>query len=54
MRLLLDTHVWLWWQMRPERLSPAAISALSDPNNEVFLSTVSTWEIAVKTAVGKL
>ncbi len=54
MRLLLDTHVWLWWLTDPGRLSRAAHAALSDPDNQLFLSPASTWEIVVKAAAGRL
>jgi PIN domain nuclease of toxin-antitoxin system len=53
-KLLLDTHVWLWWHLAPARLSPALRQAVADTRNEVFLSTVSTWEMAIKIAAGKL
>ena len=54
MRLLLDTHVWLWWNTEPEKLSAAARRQVSDPRNEVFLSAASVWEMAIKQRLGKL
>ena len=54
MRLLLDTHVLLWSLARPDRLASAAAAALRDPGNDVFVSAASTWEIAIKSALGKL
>ena len=54
MRLLLDTHVWLWWNTEPERLSSASRRQIGDSRNEVFLSTASVWEIAIKQRLGKL
>jgi len=54
LRLLLDTHVWLWWNTEPERLSAAARRQIGDPRNEVFLSAASVWEIAIKQRLGKL
>lgn len=54
MKLLLDTQIWLWLQTAPERLSPVATDALVDPANTVFLSVASTWEMAIKSAAGKL
>ncbi len=54
MRLLLDTHVLLWSANEPERLSAAARSAITDGDNEIFVSAVSAWEIAVKQSIGKL
>ena len=54
MRLLLDTVTLLWITLDDPRLSLAVRSAFGDPGNEIFLSVVSTWEIAVKYALGKL
>ena len=48
MRLLLDTHTFLWLDGSPEQLSPAAIAACEDPTNELYLSVVSAWEIQIK------
>jgi PIN domain nuclease of toxin-antitoxin system len=46
-RLLLDTHAWLWRLLSPELLSQAAEDAIADPENEIFLSPTSTWETLV-------
>lgn len=54
MRILLDTQVWLWLQVSPERLSDVSLEMLADPANELFLSAASAWEIAVKVGIGKL
>ncbi len=54
MRILLDTHCWLWLQTKPQRLSQQARTLLQDPGNQIFLSAVSSWEIAIKYALGKL
>lgn len=54
MRLLLDTHVWLWWNAQPERLSTLARKHIENPRNEVFLSTASVWEMAIKRSLGRL
>jgi PIN domain nuclease of toxin-antitoxin system len=54
MRLLLDTHVWLWLQAEPERLSPRALDAVTDDGNDLILSAASSWEIAIKFALGKI
>ncbi|MEM7582273.1 MAG: type II toxin-antitoxin system VapC family toxin [Acidobacteriota bacterium] len=54
MRLLLDTHCWLWMQVAPERISASARDQLEDPANTLFLSSASSWEIAIKWALGKL
>jgi PIN domain nuclease of toxin-antitoxin system len=53
-RLLLDTHAYLWWDMGGEHLHPAAFAAIADPENAVLVSAASIWEIAVKRAIGKL
>jgi len=54
MRLLLDTGAFLWLVMDSPRLSAQARALFADPDNEVFLSSVSVWEIAVKHALGRL
>jgi len=53
-RLLLDTHVFLWWLDDPELLSSAASKAISDGKNTVYVSAAVVWEIAIKKALGKL
>lgn len=53
MRLLLDTHALLWW-FQDSRLSMPAKRAITDPANEVFVSSASAWEIAIKQRAGKL
>jgi PIN domain nuclease of toxin-antitoxin system len=52
--LLLDTHVVLWSLLEPDRLSPATAAAIADPGNEVLVSAVVAWEIAIKQSLGKL
>ena len=54
MRLLLDTHVVLWSLTEPVKLRGETREALEDAQNDVFVSAVSGWEIAVKRALGKL
>lgn len=54
MRLLLDTQVWLWMIVAPERFSPAARRLVASEGNELILSAASSWEIAIKHALGKL
>ncbi len=54
MKLLLDTHVWLWMALAPERLGADSRSLLADRGNALFLSIASAWEIVVKDARGKL
>jgi PIN domain nuclease of toxin-antitoxin system len=53
-RLLLDTCTFLWLSTGDEALSTRALDWITDPENEVFLSAVSTWEIAVKHRLGRL
>ncbi|MDP2956244.1 MAG: type II toxin-antitoxin system VapC family toxin [Longimicrobiales bacterium] len=54
MRILPDTHVWLWMTAEPERLGPDARALLEDASNEILLSAASAWEIAIKVGIGKL
>ena len=54
MDLLLDTHVFLWWDSKVARLGDRAKALISSPSNRVFVSAVSIWEIAIKRRVGKL
>ncbi len=54
MKVLLDTCTFLWVITDSEDLSPKARRLFADPGNEVFVSSVSTWEIVVKHALGKL
>lgn len=44
MSLLLDTHVWLWRLLEPDRVSAAAKNAISESRSKLFLSPISTWE----------
>ena len=54
MRVLVDTHCWLWALTRPQVLSSEAAELLSDGETEVVFSAASVWEIAIKSALGKL
>lgn len=45
MKLLLDTHIWLWSFREPHKLSSEVHQVLADPRNEVFLSPISLWEV---------
>ena len=53
-RFLLDTHAVLWALAEPAKLGRPARTALEDARNEVFVSVVSGWEIAIERALGKL
>ncbi len=54
MRLLLDTHTFLWWIADDPRLSPRASALISDGANQVHLSAASAWEIVVKSDLGRV
>ena len=53
-RLLLDTHVLIWALGNDPKLGPATREALTDPNNDAYVSAATVWEIAIKRALGKL
>lgn len=53
MRALLDTHVWLWMLTEPQRLGSAR-EMIEDARTELLLSAASSWEIAIKYALGRL
>lgn len=48
MRILLDTHIVLWTLKDDERLSSAAKDMITDPNNDIFYSSASTWKVTIK------
>src|SRR5262249_18654567 len=54
MRLLLDSHVFLWWLQDSRRLGRAARRAIEAPTSSVFVSAASIWELAIKIGMGKL
>lgn len=54
MNILLDTHVFIWWQTRSRSLPTRIKEIIADPQNVVYLSCASIWEIAIKKALGKL
>ena len=54
MRILLDTHVFIWWDSEPDLLSQRAREFCEDPNNTLVLSVVSVWEMQIKRQIGKL
>ena len=47
MKLLLDTHIWLWSLLAPENLTRRVAKALENPKNELWLSAMSTWELVM-------
>ena len=54
MKLLLDTHVMLWWWTDDPRLSGTSRQAIADEGNQILVSAASAWEIATKFRLGKL
>jgi PIN domain nuclease of toxin-antitoxin system len=54
MRLLVDTHIMLWWMRGDSRLSTKAGRLIAGGDNQLVWSIVSSWEIAVKVSIGKL
>lgn len=54
MRLLLDTHAWLWWHADNPRLGPGSRQLIAEPGNDVALSAVVPWEVVIKRALGRL
>lgn len=54
MKILLDTHIFLWLISGDNKLSINTINAVRDPDNEVYLSVVSVWECIIKYQLGKL
>jgi PIN domain nuclease of toxin-antitoxin system len=53
-RLLLDTHAFLWWLAGDKRLTPRARRAVADEANAIFVSAASAWEVATKVRLGRL
>lgn len=54
MKLLLDTHTFIWWASAPEKLSERALLACQNRDNELVLSVGSVWEMQIKLQLGKL
>jgi PIN domain nuclease of toxin-antitoxin system len=54
MKLLLDTHAFIWWDSAPDEMSERASTLCRDPANELILSVASLWEMQVKAQLGKL
>lgn len=54
MKLLLDTHIFLWWVNDAPELSVAARAAISDSASTCYISMASCWELAIKSSLGKL
>jgi PIN domain nuclease of toxin-antitoxin system len=54
MKLLLDTHAFMWWDGDPGKLSAQALAAIRDPANEVWFSAVNIWEMVIKAQLSKI
>lgn len=54
MNYLLDTHIILWWLTEPKRINLKATKIISDKANNIFISSVSLWEMAIKKGLGRL
>lgn len=54
MRVLIDTHVFIWWTSDQMKLSPYVYNLLTDVNTEAILSIASIWEMQIKLSLGKL
>lgn len=54
MRVLLDTHILLWWLSDDKRLSKEAEKIIKDGDNQVYVSAASIWEVAIKAALGQI
>ena len=54
MKLLLDTHIWIWSALERKRLSKKVALALESPNNELWLSPISVWELLLLTEAGRV
>jgi PIN domain nuclease of toxin-antitoxin system len=54
MKLLLDTHTFIWWAIQKARLSATTLAAMQNTQNQLMLSIASLWEMQLKTQLGKL
>lgn len=54
MRYLIDTNIFIWWMEKNKRLSKNLFNLLNNPQNQIFLSVASVWEIVIKKAKKKL
>ena len=54
MKILLDTHAFIWWDSEPDKLSPPALTGCQDRTNTLLLSVASVWEMQIKSQLGKL
>ncbi len=54
MKILLDSHAFVWWDTGSHEIGPGGRDAIRDPDNQIFVSSASIWEIAIKRRVGKI
>lgn len=54
MKLLLDTHIWIWSHLEPAKLSRRVTSRLENPDNELWLSPISLWELVLLESKGRI
>jgi PIN domain nuclease of toxin-antitoxin system len=54
MNYLLDTHTLIWWATDPERIPKRTIAILRHPQNELYFSAASSWEVQIKIGIGKI
>ncbi len=53
-RYLIDTHIFLWWVFNDVKLDNLSREIISNPHNQIFVSSATAWEIATKYRIGKL
>jgi PIN domain nuclease of toxin-antitoxin system len=54
MKFLLDTHIWIWSVLEPEKIAPGVAKMLEDPANEKWLSPISIWELMILVEKGRV
>ncbi|MBD2396007.1 type II toxin-antitoxin system VapC family toxin [Cyanobacterium aponinum FACHB-4101] len=54
MKILLDTHAFIWWNLTPEKLSLNGLSLIEDKENIFYLNIASVWEMQIKISINKL
>jgi PIN domain nuclease of toxin-antitoxin system len=54
LKLLLDTHIWIWFLQNPEQIAAYTLQRLADPSNELWLSPISTWEALMLQRKGRI
>lgn len=54
MKILLDTHAFIWWSLTPEKLSLSGLNLIENKKNNLYLSIASVWEMQIKISINKL